>query len=143
MRVDVALEWFLNPDHLPFLAGIEEGWFAAEGLEVEMIPPEGHYDGLAEVEAGRVAFACNEPLHMLDAARPGLRALGCFFETEGGVMLTPAGEARLFAGQPIRLASPVAGGVTDAIAREILLRHAAARGAARRGRGHCGGRSRL
>jgi ABC-type nitrate/sulfonate/bicarbonate transport system substrate-binding protein len=128
MRVDVALEWFLNPDHLPFLAGIEEGWFAAEGLEVELIPPEGHYDGLAEVEAGRVAFACNEPLHMLDAARPGLRALGCFFETEGGVMLTPAGEARLFAGQPIRLASPVAGGVTDAIAREILLRHAAARG---------------
>lgn len=128
MRVDVALEWFLNPDHLPFLAGIEEGWFAAEGLEVELIPPEGHYDGLAEVEAGRVAFACNEPLHMLDARRPGLRALGCFFETEGGVMLTPAGEARLLAGQPIRLASPVAGGVTDAIAREILLRHAAARG---------------
>ncbi|MCS6933335.1 MAG: ABC transporter substrate-binding protein [Acetobacteraceae bacterium] len=128
MRVDVALEWFLNPDHLPFLAGIEEGWFAAEGLEVELIVPDGHYDGLAEAEAGRVAFACNEPLHMLDAHRPGLRALGCFFETEGGVMLTPQGEVRLFSGQPIRIASPVAGGVTDAIAREILRRHAAARG---------------
>lgn len=128
MRVDVALEWFLNPDHLPFLAGLEEGWFAAEGLEVGLVIPDSHYDGLAEVEAGRVAFACNEPLHMLDVPRPGLRALGCFFETNGGVMLTPAGEARLLSAQAIRIASPVAGGVTDAIAREILLRHAAARG---------------
>ncbi|MFN6955151.1 MAG: ABC transporter substrate-binding protein [Acetobacteraceae bacterium] len=129
MRVSVALEWFLNPDHLPFLAGIDEGWFAAEGLEVDLVVPDSHYDGMAEVEAGRVAFACNEPLHMLDTRRPGLRALGCFFETEGGVMLTPGGEARLLAGQAIRIASPVSGGVTDAIAREILVRHAAARGA--------------
>lgn len=128
MRVDVALEWFLNPDHLPLLAGIEEGWFAAEGLEVTLIPPEGHYDGLAEVEAGRVAFACNEPLHMLDAPHPGLRALGCFFETEGGVMLTPAGQEALLAGRGVRVASPVSAPVPDAIAREILARHAAARG---------------
>jgi putative hydroxymethylpyrimidine transport system substrate-binding protein len=128
MRVEIALEWFLNPDHLPFLAGIEEGWFAAEGLEVTLVPPEGHYDGLAEVEAGRVAFACNEPLHMLDSPHPGLRALGCFFETEGGVMLTPGGEAALLAGRPVRIASPVSAPVPDAIAREILIRHAAARG---------------
>ena len=128
MRVDVALEWFLNPDHLPILAGIEEGWFAAEGLEVRVVVPDSHYDGLAEVEAGRIAFACNEPLHMLDVPRPGLRALGCFFETNGGVMLTPMGKARLLSAQPIRIASPVAGAVTDAIAREILVRHATASG---------------
>lgn len=128
MRVDVALEWFMNPDHLPFLAGIEEGWFAAEGLDVGLIVPDSHYDGLAEVEAGRIAFACNEPLHMLDVRRPGLRALGCFFETNGGVMLTPLGQERLISAEPIRVASPVAGGVTDAIASEILARHAAAKG---------------
>ena len=116
MRVAVALEWFLNPDHLLFLAGIEEGWFDAEGPEVELIVPDSHDDGLAEVEAGRVAFACDEPLHMLDVARPGLRAGGCFFETEGGVMLTPAGERRLLAGEPIRVASPASGGVTDSTA---------------------------
>lgn len=128
MRVDVALEWFLNPDHLPFLAGIAEGWFAAEGLEVTLVVPDSHYDGMAEVEAGRVAFACNEPLHMLDAPHPGLRALGCFFETEGGVMLSESGHAALLAGRPVRIASPVSGAVTDAIAREILTRHAAASG---------------
>jgi len=123
MRVDVALEWFLNPDHLPFLATEADGLFARAGLEVSLIPPEGHSDGLAEVESGRIAFACNEPLHMLDAKRPGLRALGCFFQTEGGVMLTPEGEAKLLRGEPIRIASPVSGEPTDAIAREILRRH--------------------
>ncbi|MDW8445528.1 MAG: ABC transporter substrate-binding protein [Acetobacteraceae bacterium] len=65
---------------------------------------------------------------MLDAKRPGLRALGCFFETEGGVMLTPEGERRLLAGEPIRIASPVSAEPTDAIAREILRRHVAAKG---------------
>jgi len=34
MRIEVALEWFLNPDHLPLIVGIREGWFAEEGLEV-------------------------------------------------------------------------------------------------------------
>lgn len=127
MKVEIALEWFLNPDHLPFLVADEEGLFAHAGLEVALIPPEGHYDGLAEVEAGRIAFACNEPLHMLDAKRPGLRALGCFFETEGGVMLTPDGERRLLKGEPIRIASPVSAEPTNAIAREILRRHAEAK----------------
>ena len=28
----VALEWFLNPDHLPFLIAQEKGWFAEAGL---------------------------------------------------------------------------------------------------------------
>lgn len=128
MQVNVALEWFLNPDHLPFLVADEDGLFARAGLSVTLVPPHGHYDGLAEVEAGRIAFACNEPLHMLDAPRPGLRALGCFFETEGGVMLTPEGERRLLAGEPIHLASPVSAEPTNAIAREILRRHVDAKG---------------
>jgi hypothetical protein len=57
---------------------------------------------------------------MVDAHRPGLRALGCFFETEGGILLHAGSARKLLAGEPIRLASPVAGGVTDSLAREIL-----------------------
>jgi hypothetical protein len=67
-------------------------------------------------------------LHRLDAPRPGLCALGCFFETERGVMLTPGGEASLLAGRPLWIASPVSAPVPDPIARAILTRHAAARG---------------
>lgn len=121
-QIDVGLEWFLNPDHLPFIVALEKGWFRDKGLDVRLHEPEGHYDSLAAVIEGRLAFACNEPLHMVDAPRPGLKALGCFFETDGGVMLTPEGESRLSAGESIRIASPVAGEVTDDLARLILQR---------------------
>ncbi len=130
MKLDVALEWFLNPDHLPFIMGLHKGWFREAGLEVQLRAPEDHYDGLAGVVSGDVAFACNEPLHMIDAHRPGLKALGCFFETAGGILLQPQGRERLLAGAGIRLASPVAGEVTDDLAVEILRRWAEKRGAA-------------
>lgn len=129
MHIKIALEWFLNPDHLPLILGLTEGWYAAEGLQVRLEEPSDHYDGLAAVAAGEIAFACNEPLHMIDAERPGLRALGCFFETEGGVLLHRRSAERLLAGDTIRLASPVAGGITDRIAREILRRWAEGLGA--------------
>lgn len=122
MKIQLALEWFLNPDHLPLIAGIDQGWFAEAGLDVEFIIPEDHYDGLTAVAAGDIALACNEPLHMIDEPRPCLRALGCFFETDGGILLTGQGIKRLSNGQTIRLASPVAGGVTGTIAIEILKR---------------------
>ena len=128
MRIEVALEWFLNPDHLPLIVGIQEGWFAEEGLEVSLKVPNDHYDGMAAATAGDVAFAVNEPLHMLDEPRPGLKACGCFFETDGGVLLHRAVAEALFAGEPIRIASPVAGGKTDEICRLILKRWAAKRG---------------
>lgn len=129
MKIDIALEWFLNPDHLPFIAGIELGWFAEAGLNVALKVPNDHYDGLAAVVAGDIAFACNEPLHMIDAHRPGLKALGCFFETDGGILLRPEGAERVLAGERIRMASPVAGEITDEIAIEILARWCRARGA--------------
>ncbi len=122
MKLTFALEWFLNPDHLPMIAGIQQGWYRDAGLELELIAPDDHYDGLAATVAGEVEFSCNEPLHMIDARRPGLRALGCFFETDGGILLTGESSQRLLAGGSVRLASPVAGGVTDAIAVEILAR---------------------
>ena len=130
MKLQLSLEWFLNPDHLPLIAGIELGWYREAGLDLELLVPDDHYDGLAATVSGSVAFACNEPLHMIDAHRPGLRALGCFFETDGGILLQRAAGQRLLDGGTVRLASPVAGGVTDAIAIEILARWCAQQGAA-------------
>ncbi len=130
MQLQLGLEWFLNPDHLPMVAGIELGWYREAGLSLELLVPDDHYDGLAATASGEVAFSCNEPLHMIDEARPGLAALGCFFETDGGILLDRAAGRRLREGGAVRLASPVAGGVTDAIAIEILSRWCARHGAA-------------
>jgi ABC-type nitrate/sulfonate/bicarbonate transport system substrate-binding protein len=87
MKLQLGLEWFLNPDHLPMIAGIELGWYRDAGFELELVVPDDHYDSLAASAAGEIAFSCNEPLHMIDAPRPGLAAPGCFFETDGGILL--------------------------------------------------------
>lgn len=39
MKLTLALEWFLNPDHLPLIAGIELGWYSHAGLELKLVPP--------------------------------------------------------------------------------------------------------
>ncbi|WP_101925030.1 MULTISPECIES: ABC transporter substrate-binding protein [Luteimonas] len=122
MQLQLGLEWFRNPDHLPMIVGIERGWYRDAGLSLTLVAPDDHYDGLAATASGEIAFSCNEPLHMVDEARSGLAALGCFFETSGGILLHRASAARLLSGGRIRLASPVAGGVTDAIAVEIVAR---------------------
>jgi len=87
MKLQLGLEWFLNPDHLPMIAGIELGWYRDAGLGLKLVVPDDHYDSLAASAAGEIAFSCNEPLHMIDAPRPGLAAPGCFFETDGGILL--------------------------------------------------------
>ena len=130
MKIEIALEWFKNPDHLPFIAAIEQGWFAEAGLDVSLREPDAHYDGLAAAIRGEVAFACNEPLHMIDEHRPGLKALGCFFETDGGILLLSEAKQKLLRGEQVRLASPVAGEITDDIAVEILRRWTLEQGAA-------------
>jgi putative hydroxymethylpyrimidine transport system substrate-binding protein len=38
-RLTLLLEWFVNPDHAPIVVAAEGGYFAARGLDVEIIPP--------------------------------------------------------------------------------------------------------
>ncbi|MEF3191064.1 MAG: ABC transporter substrate-binding protein [Campylobacterales bacterium] len=128
MKVAIALEWFLNPDHLPLLAAIELGFFAQRGLEVEIIEPDEHYDGFEALKKGEIAFAINEPLHLIEQFDEKMLDLGTFFETRGGVMLTREGETKLLSGQPIRISTPVENPKTDAIAKEILRRYGQTKG---------------
>lgn len=38
-KLTVLLDWFTNPDHAPVITAQAKGYFAAEGLEVELIEP--------------------------------------------------------------------------------------------------------
>jgi len=38
-KLSVLLEWFVNPDHAPMVIAREKGLFAAQHLDVELIPP--------------------------------------------------------------------------------------------------------
>ncbi len=39
-KMTVLLDWFINPDHGPIIIAEENGYFAEQGLEVEIIPPQ-------------------------------------------------------------------------------------------------------
>ncbi|MEO1270141.1 MAG: ABC transporter substrate-binding protein [Myxococcota bacterium] len=84
----LGLEWFLNPDHLPLLIGLEEGWFADAGIALELIEPEAHMDAMDAIEAGRMDVAITEPIHLVEDRAKGQQAVGFarFLHTNGGVM---------------------------------------------------------
>ena len=124
MKLRLALEWFLNPDHLPFLVGLDKGLYKAKGIELEIIEPKGHYDGLEELAAEKIELALNEPLHLIEKYHPNILSVGNFFETQGGLIFTKEGHKKLTEGsKDIQITSPVSNPVTDSIALDILERY--------------------
>jgi len=127
--VKLAIEWFLNPDHLPLIVAKEKGFLAARGIgDFEIVVPTEHYDGLQELVEGRIEFATNEPLHLIEQYHENFLSLGTFFQTQGGVMMKTASFERLRAGGAVRVATPVSNAKTNGIGFEIIRRYAARQG---------------
>lgn len=84
----LALEWFLNPDHVPFLVGQELGWFKDVGLDLELIEPQEHLDAAEMMARGEIEAAITEPLHLVHDVAEGQDQVGFarFLHTNGGVM---------------------------------------------------------
>jgi hypothetical protein len=133
-QLRIALEWFLNPDHLPLLAARDA--LRAEGVDISLIIPDDHYDGFAALADGEADLVVNEPLHLVERRSLRLEAHGCFFATEGGVLMRRQSLQKLAAGESVRIASPVAAATTNALCRDILA------GWLRRS-GHVGGETRI
>jgi putative hydroxymethylpyrimidine transport system substrate-binding protein len=87
-RLRLALEWFLNPDHVPFLIGLERGWFKDAGLELELIEPKAHVDAADALARGELEVAISEPIHLVQDLAAGRSVVGFarFLHTNGGVM---------------------------------------------------------
>lgn len=124
MKLKIALEWFTNPDHLPFIAGIARGKYIEAGLDVELISPNEHYDGFEELKMNKIDIHCNEPLHLFEHYFDGLKSLGCFFETRGGVMIRKNSIEKLKANKKIKITTPASNPTTNKIGYEILKRYA-------------------
>src|SRR3546814_10298930 len=69
-KLTLLLDWFVNPDHGPLVVAQEQGFFAAQGIEVEMIAPADPNDPPKLVAAGEADLAVSyEPqLHLQAAA---------------------------------------------------------------------------
>ncbi|WP_165362088.1 ABC transporter substrate-binding protein [Qipengyuania thermophila] len=114
----IALEWFLNPDHLPLLAARD--LLRDQGIDLDLVVPDDHYDGFDALARGEVDAVVNEPLHLVERREIALVSHGCFFVTQGGVLMHRAALERLAQGQPVRIASPVSTPTTDQLCRDIL-----------------------
>jgi ABC-type nitrate/sulfonate/bicarbonate transport system substrate-binding protein len=74
----VALDWTPNTNHGGLALAIQKGWFAAAGLDVELLSP--HVDGYKTTPAARLAdgsahFAIT-PSETVIRWGPGLRVAG-------------------------------------------------------------------
>jgi len=128
MKMQLAIEWFLNPDHLPFIIAQRMGIFQKHGIEFELIEPDEHYDGLDELREGHIQFATNEPLHLIEQFDERFLSLGMFFETKGGVLLKSSSYEKLKNGESITVTTPVSNETTNAIGFEIIRRFYAKEG---------------
>lgn len=128
MKLTLAIEWFLNPDHLPFIVAQRCGIFEKHGIEFELIEPTEHYDGLSELLAGNIQFATNEPLHLIEQYDENFLSLGMFFETQGGVLLKASSYEKLLNGENIVVTTPVSNETTNTIGFEIIRRFYAQKG---------------
>ena len=83
--IKLGLEWFLNPDHLPLVVALREGYFADAGLDVQLIAPAYHWEAEEEILAGRLDVAVTETLHLAQDAAKGKPVMGFsrFLHTDG------------------------------------------------------------
>jgi hypothetical protein len=123
-KIKIALEWFLNPDHLPMIAGVVTGKYKESGIDLEILAPDEHYDGFEQLKNGDIDIHCNEPLHLYEHFYDGLKSLGCFFETRGGVMIRASSVKKLKNNKPLKITTPASNPVTNKIGFEILKRYA-------------------
>ena len=100
----VLLDWFVNPDHGPLVVAREKGFFADEGLEVELVAPADPNDPPKLVAAGRadVAVSYQPQLHIQVAEGLPLRR----FAT---LVATPLNCLVVLADSPVRGIADLAG----------------------------------
>ncbi|MDA7963719.1 ABC transporter substrate-binding protein [Ruegeria sp.] len=99
-KMTVLLDWFINPDHGPIIVAQEQGYFAEQGLEVEIVPPADPSAPPRLVAAGQadLAVSYQPQLHLqihegLPLKRVGTLVatpLNCLLVLKDGPIATPA-----------------------------------------------------
>lgn len=79
----VLLDWFMNPDHAPLVVAQARGFFADEGLDVELIAPADPNDPPKLVAAGQadLAISYQPQLHLQVAQELPLVRIGTLVAT--------------------------------------------------------------
>ncbi len=125
-KISLILDWFINPDHGPILIAQENGYFAEQSLEVEIVPPADPSVPPKIVAAGEadLAISYQPQLHLQVAENlPVIRV--------GTLVATPLNCLLVLEDGPIKSIADLAGrkigfsvaGVEEAVLAALLRPH--------------------
>ena len=122
-KLNVLLEWFVNPDHAPLIVAQEKGYFADAGLDVKLIPPADPSAVPRLVSAGEADIGIHyQPNLYLDTAA------GLPLVRFGTLVETPLNTVTVLANGPIKSLKDLKGkkigfsvsGFEDAMLKRML-----------------------
>ena len=105
----LMLDWFVNPDHAPVVLAAEKGFFADEGLEVEIVAPADPADPPKLVAAGKADLAVSYQPQLHLQVHEGLPLVRV-----GTLVATPLNCLTVMADGPVQ-------GIADLKGRKILI----------------------
>ena len=125
-KMTLLLDWFVNPDHAPIIVAREKGFFADQGLQVEVIAPAAPSDPPKLIAAGKgdLAISYQPQIHLQVAEGLPLIRVGTLVSTPLNCLL-------VLKDGPIKKISDLKGkkvgfsvaGVEEALLTAILGKH--------------------
>ncbi|MQQ06832.1 ABC transporter ATP-binding protein [Epibacterium sp. SM1979] len=128
-KMTLLLDWFINPDHGPIIIAQENGYFADQGLEVEIIAPADPSDPPKLAAAGKaeLAISYQPQLHLQVAEGLPLKRVGTLVATPLNCLLVlkdgPIQEIADLKGKKIGFS---VAGVEEALLSTVLGTHGVA-----------------
>lgn len=122
-RMTVLLDWFVNPDHAALVVAKQEGFFAAEGLEIELIAPADPNDPPKLVAAGKadIAVSYQPQLHLMaDRGLPLIRVGALVDQPLNSLVVLEDGPIRALSDLKGRKVGFSVGGFEDALLGAML-----------------------
>lgn len=90
-KVMLRLDWKSGGQHVPFFLGKDRGFFAAEGVDLQIISGSGSADSVKQLGAGTVEMALVDALVLVQAAEQGVpvRAVAVYYQRTPIALLSP------------------------------------------------------
>jgi putative hydroxymethylpyrimidine transport system substrate-binding protein len=125
-KLTVMLDWFVNPDHAPLVVAVEKGFFAAQGLDVELIAPADPNDPPKLAAAGKtdIAISYQPQLHLYVNQGLPLKRFGTLIATPlNSVVVLKDSPIKSIADLKGRKIGYSVGGFEDALLKALLAKH--------------------
>ena len=118
-RLEVLLDWYVNPDHATLVVAKEKGFFAAEGLDVDLVAPSDPNDPPKLVAAGKADVAVTYQPQLVLQVDQGLP-----LKRFGTLVATPLNSVVVLADGPVKSLADLKGkriGYSIAGFEDVLL----------------------